>query len=908
MRLEPAPLMYNQANMQPRTWANANRVRYLAAEYLVPLLAALAATLVLMWPLPTYFTGALIGEGDATWGLGTLWYWQQFLLGHEPFYYASRLYYPHGVTMVTNALGPFSALFALPFWGLGPAAAYNATIVLGFALTGFCMYLLVRAIGCSRPAAWVGGLLYMLAPLHLLAVYGHANKVFLGFIPLALLVTYRALPSPSERRRRRRLRRIRLPPQATSGPNIPIWWAAAVGPVLVLAFLQAPEQFVIAGLGCGLLALYYLASAENSDLGNTASRVLVMALSAGACAAVLFLLVDRTAQQTGVIADVGAESTQFQPDLLQFFIPSGFGVFPLGRYLNALLMPTVNSVIETAVYLTWTAVALAVLAFWKARRQAAAWLLILGVSMLLALGPTLRVMGDSWLTQLQIPLPYGGLNTLPGFDLMRTPGRFMLLGAAGLAAAAAIGLDQVRRMVKPRYAAALAVLAAGLLVLETWVDRFPNQPLLPVPPFYQKLAQDKEMYGVLDLPIRPEQDVNFSNWHVYFSSFYQVDQITHGKGIASGYVSRQYPIHPVFGQFITENFNEISPLQQDVTVDGQPSSRYANLRYDLAENDYRYVVLHKPSADNPLYKPGAWGEKAARRLIEDVFGDERPFVDDELTTVYAVGPLPDVSALQPSIALLEPAAKMEYGEQRWTRSPAQFLVHSPRPLLTHLEVTLGGIQGENQYADLSVRSGDGNVVATRPIAPLQRTRIPLALAPGSQVITLTLSPTGKAAGEKLAFVIGQVDMATAPDTESAITISAGVQEGTHAAYGEGWYPPESNGEANGDGTNTRRTAASPATIWVYTPQTQALTLRGTPIALHDPASPDGKSSSGSLSVHLNGGRLGEWPVAVDTPLVVPVELQPGWSQISLELMDVQPATGDRRPLSFALQNLEIGPQ
>ena len=96
---------------------------------------------------------------------------------------------------------------------------------------------------------------------------------------------------------------------------------------------------MIAGLGCGLLALYRLAAAENAELRNTAVRVLVMALSAGACAALLFVLVGRTAQQTGVIADVGAESTQFQPDLLQFFIPNSFGVFPLGRYLNAPCSP-----------------------------------------------------------------------------------------------------------------------------------------------------------------------------------------------------------------------------------------------------------------------------------------------------------------------------------------------------------------------------------------------------------------------------------------------------------------------------------------------------------------------------------------------------------------------------------------
>ena len=128
------------------------------------------------------------------------------------------------------------------------------------------MYLLAREIGCSRPAAWVGGLLYMLAPLHLLAVYGHANKVFLGFIPLALLVTECVHCAAAHACAR---------------------GAAAIGPVLVLAFLQAPEQFVIAGLGCGLLALYRLATAENAELRNTAVRVLIMALSAGTCAALL---------------------------------------------------------------------------------------------------------------------------------------------------------------------------------------------------------------------------------------------------------------------------------------------------------------------------------------------------------------------------------------------------------------------------------------------------------------------------------------------------------------------------------------------------------------------------------------------------------------------------------------------
>ena len=200
---------------------------------MAPLAAAIALTLVLTWPLPTYFTHALIGEGDATWGLGTLAYWRAAFLGHEPLYYASRLYYPVGISFVTNAAGPFSALLALPFWAFGPAAAYNGAVVLGFALTGFCTYLLARDVRCSRPAAWLAGLMVMLMPLHVLAVEGHLNKIFLGFIALALLVTCRGM-DPA---------RSRL-------------WALAVGPMLVLAFFQAPEQFVIAGVGCGFVAVY----------------------------------------------------------------------------------------------------------------------------------------------------------------------------------------------------------------------------------------------------------------------------------------------------------------------------------------------------------------------------------------------------------------------------------------------------------------------------------------------------------------------------------------------------------------------------------------------------------------------------------------------------------------------------
>lgn len=904
MQLSHEPLPSDMADsggkQAPRT---AARGRNFALEYVAPLAGAIVLTLVLTWPLPTYFMHALIGEGDATWGLGTLAYWRAAFLGHEPLYYASRLYFPVGISFVTNAAGPFSALLALPFWAFGPAAAYNGAVVLGFALTGFCTYLLARDVRCSRPAAWLAGLMVMVMPLHVLAVEGHLNKIFLGFIALALMVTRRGM-DPA---------RSRL-------------WALAVGPMLVLAFFQAPEQFVIAGVGCGFVAVY-LALFGKDAFGAQASplapsplhavplRLVLIAISVGLCTLPLLLLLRTASGTIGTALNVGDQSANYQPDLLQFLVPTGLGLLRTQKLLNQLLTPDVPALIETAVYLSWGGLILCIVAVVKNRRQSLMWVLLLLVAMVLALGPTLRAAGDSWLTQREFPLPYAALNALPGFSAMRTPGRFMLLGYTAFAIAAALGMDVVLRRIRPLAAWSIYGALVVFMLLEVWPVPYSSQPLLPTAPFYEKIAADPDEYGVLDLPIRPLQEIGFPSWHLYFSSFYQVDQITHGKGIAAGYVSRHYATHPVFGQFMSENFRTISPLQEDLTVDGEPSSRYANLRYDLAKNNYRYVVLHKPSPDHPIYKPGAWGEKAAERLVQDVFGKQPPLVDDAMTRVYEVGSLPAVSSLQPSIAMLEPAALQDWPGVRKAQSPTGFLVHSPVPIVTTLSVTAAKIDDDTEraydYGILMVQSGDGRVQSVHPISSKEAVRIPIALSPGSQVITTTVvaSEGDIAPGKPLTITIDQIDLSTTPDTELAVTVDDDLPGDVQAAYGDGWYGPE-GGE---DGTAPWRWASSPAAVWIYSAVPQTVTLRATPIALHDPASADGKGPAGQLAVSRNGQKVGEWPATAGQPLAFPVALAAGWNDVTLDLaagnfkpLDVQPETGDGRSLSFALQGLAVG--
>ena len=269
-----------------------------------------------------------------------------------------------------------------------------------------------------------------------------------------------------------------------------------------------------------------------------------------------------------------------------------------------------------------------------------------------------------------------------------------------------------------------------------------------------------------------------------------------------------------------------------------------------------------PAPDHPIYKPGAWGEKAAKRLVQDVFGEQPPLVDDAMARVYEVGSLPAVSSLRPSIAMLEPAALQDWPGVRKAQSPTGFLVHSPVPIVTTLSVTAAKIDDDTEraydYGILTVQSGDGRVQSVHPISSKEAVRIPIALSPGSQVITTTVvaSEGDIAPGKPLTITIDQIDLSTAPDTELAVTVEDGLPGDVQAAYGERLvWSRRGRRRLLRPGVGP----TSPAAVWVYSAVPQTVTLRATPIALHDASFADGKGPAGQLAVSLNGQKVGEWP-------------------------------------------------
>ncbi|MBK8987155.1 MAG: hypothetical protein IPM39_13930 [Chloroflexi bacterium] len=573
------------------------------------LLLATAVT----WPLVIHFTTSIPGALDAQDAIGMLWHAKEVAHGHESLFYLSRLYAPLGITTLTHSIGPVLGWLALPFWFGGATTAYNAAVLMGLWLTGCAMYLLARSLGLTWGAALFAGTLFLMAPAHLVAVTsGHLGSVFLGLIPLTLWSLNHALQSQYGRR-----------------------WLLLTAVLFLLTLLHSGLQFIFVGLGAGVFTLLRILATPAPERTAVIQRASITALLALAATGWLLLAIWRIPQTTGIEVSKSIESWRFQPDLVQFFLPGSSTSWLGRRFVADWLRPFQSAETETAVYIPWTILFLSGVAYQTGHKTIRQWLWFGLVFILLAFGPSLRILGQTeWTTyNLHIPMPYTFLTSLPGMDFLRTPGRMMVMAHLGLAMLSGWGLVRLTEKVSGLWRLGVTAVFFALLLLETWPGQWLSfAPLRPLPDFYAQIATDPEQYNVFDLPIRPYAKPTYDSSYITYSSHYQMYQTTHGKGIASGYVARVYDPHPLFGHVISNKVFNFA-MQDNVLLNHQPANRYTNMLYELASNNYRYVVFHKPQMAYRNYQPGAWGEQVALEFIAEVFGQQQPIVNDDLATV-----------------------------------------------------------------------------------------------------------------------------------------------------------------------------------------------------------------------------------------------------------------------------------
>ncbi len=617
----------------------------------------LLLTLVMTWPLALQFTTAIPGDSFDGWqNYWNLWWVKLALVDRlQSPYVTDLLYYPTGVGLYFHTLNPFNGLVTLPVQlSAGLIPAYNAVVLISWVLAGYGTYLLTLwAIGARlqpsdgvgekerdpsshtpqgdkhaagvmrRPslgmvhlAAFVAGLIFTFAPVHMAHLLGHMQVMALQWLPFYLLALLRGMAHA--RVGKPWLREGLLAGLFLTLAGLCDWYfvlylflltAVVIGWMWLVALLQRERRW---RLWLGLV-------------GPAAVGGLLFAI---VLAPVLVPMVYEAVQYSFMVRPT-SDLYILSATLLDFLIPNR---------LHTLFRPEsfswwgnqIAPVSERTLAVGYGALALALVAVGAMWRRSALWAVAALCFLLLALGPRVQLLDISWE---DIPTDaafaadsvnpvrdfslYAVVNELvPFMRISRSVSRFAIVVQLCVAVLAGIGLAwllrQLRRSLGQMGAVTVGAVAVVVVLGESWVAPFPMSPP-DTPAYYATLAEEAGNGAVLNLPMN------------YDRPGYLLYQTVHQRPLTVAYISRDDP----------RTLTERAPLLQ----------HWRHLGPDILADDPVLVgmtVLNDLGVERVVldrYKmPGGEEREYTEALVNALFQGDAPLFADERIRVYGVTP------------------------------------------------------------------------------------------------------------------------------------------------------------------------------------------------------------------------------------------------------------------------------
>ncbi|PDW04444.1 hypothetical protein [Candidatus Viridilinea mediisalina] len=485
-------------------------------SYLGVLGAYILLALWITWPMPLQFATHYYTSGnnifyfptspDAPKNIWMLWWAGQALAtGANPLF-TPMIYHPQGLALHLQTYDTVAGIMTFPANLLfGPVAAYNFSALLGFILTGWFGFLLVRPFVQGVAPALLVGTLLTATPYHV-AKYDAGQ---MNFVHMQWLVLFMAVLIHMTISRR--------------------WWGV---PVAALAFLL----LTFSDWYYTLVAVFFALMWGGLNLASRPQRDELFKLYglSGGLAGLLLLprlgaLRASSGGQDAEASPMWAYYTQgYSADAFGFFFPNALHplwAVPVERFLINVAPYGISEGSYTAA--GWTLAGLALLGvawYWRQQWQL---LVVALIAWLFALGPTLFVLGY----ETGIAMPYQLLQLVPGLDTARRPNLFGLITIISAAIFAALALARLHEQLRPERYRLVLGLVALIALFELWPpQRVANA--LDQAPVYQRIAAEGAPGAVVDVPIEGGTD-----------SRTLINQLVHQQPILRGYIARppHYP-------------------------------------------------------------------------------------------------------------------------------------------------------------------------------------------------------------------------------------------------------------------------------------------------------------------------------------------------------------------------------
>ena len=481
-----------------------DRLPAVVVFFLFVLLAVIAT-----WPLAGHLTSRIPGDaGDPVLNTWILWWNAHTIPLTERWWNAPFLLpMPNAMALSEHLLGISVATTPLQWVGATPLVSYNVAFLSSFALSGFFAYLLAFRLTRSIAAAWCAGIAFAFAPYRA-GQLSHLQVLTAQWMPVMFLGLHAYLATSGSRTGASTkaggtawlaLFGVAWLLQALSNGYFMLFLPALIVPWLVWFVdwrrnprpgLEILITWAVASLPLVPILLRYRETHTALGLARSLGDIRQFSASLGSFT-----------RASPLLAVWPARAGSSQED---FLFP---GVTPIALVLVGLGLIAVRREIRTAIAL----------------RSA---LLFYGAATLLmwalALGPGGQPDGPpAWWH------PYAWLLWLPGFDGLRVPARFAMLGTLTLAVASALAFARLRPVSIGLRATFLTVVIAGLVV-----DGLTRSIPLAQPPARVVLP---EASAVVEIPV----DDSLVN----AAAMYR--QMSHDRPLLNGYTGHTPPHYAV---------------------------------------------------------------------------------------------------------------------------------------------------------------------------------------------------------------------------------------------------------------------------------------------------------------------------------------------------------------------------
>jgi len=392
-------------------------------------------TLVMTWPVIKGLRHHFITWGDPVFQAWTM-AWDVHAWLTDPLHvFQANIFYPYRNTLAysDHLFGQAALMFPVLLFSGTQILADNLSTFIALAASALAMYLMVRDLGCSRPAAFVAGIAYAFAPARL-AHIEHLHLLSAQWLPLAVLCCRRAL-----RGKRRR------------------WgWAIGAGACVLLQGLFGVYFFYFMAILLAIVLVTYLIGNRNRTALINTGKIVVC------CVAAVAILLPTLIPYQQVHDDLGAERGLGEVQKWSARASDYLAVSPRNRLWGPTLAPEFNRDLERDLFPGAALILLAVAGLFYRRLGWERWVLfaITALSILLSFGPYWELWG------MKIPgiyqIPY---DLLPGFKAIRVPARLGLLALVGMAGLAGLGVELILSGLRRLNRQHLFELGSGLAVV-----------------------------------------------------------------------------------------------------------------------------------------------------------------------------------------------------------------------------------------------------------------------------------------------------------------------------------------------------------------------------------------------------------------------------------------------------------